>query len=161
MTLFYAEGCDILSIGERISSLRKQKNISQIQLAAALDISRQAVSKWETDQSAPDTKNLIRLADLLDTDLEYLSSGRKSPSPPLSPPRVIRVVEQVEKPVEVEKIIEKVIEKPVLVEKIVEIPVEKQVVRKVHRTKYVRNPLEFFVCGIVCFLLGLLIGFFL
>ena len=40
-----------MSIGERISSLRKEQNISQGQLAQALDVSRQAVSKWENEVS--------------------------------------------------------------------------------------------------------------
>ena len=55
-----------MSIGERIAELRKVQNISQGQLASALDISRQAVSKWENDQSVPDALNMIRLADVLD-----------------------------------------------------------------------------------------------
>ncbi len=154
-----------MSIGERISLLRKKKNISQVQLAAALNISRQAVSKWETDQSAPDTQNLIQLADLLDTELEYLASGRCSSPAPLPSPQIIRVVEQVEKRVEIPKIIEKTVEKPVYIEKTVEvpveIPVEKQVIRKVYRTKLVRNPLEYLTVGVVFFFLGLLVGIFL
>jgi hypothetical protein len=62
--------------------------------------------------------------------------------------------------------VEKVVEKPVIqvVEKIVEVEkpviqyVEKPVIKKVYRTKYVRNPLESFLIGAGCFLLGLLIG---
>lgn len=38
-----------MSIGERIKELRKEQNVSQVQLAKALGVSRQAVSKWETD----------------------------------------------------------------------------------------------------------------
>ena len=64
---------DLVSIGERIAALRKEKNISQMQLAKALEVSRQAVSKWENDLTAPDTINLIQLADLLETDTEYLA----------------------------------------------------------------------------------------
>ena len=59
-----------MSIGERIIELRAQQNISQVQLAKMLDVSRQAVSKWENDQTAPDTIKLIQLADVLDTDVE-------------------------------------------------------------------------------------------
>ena len=66
-----------MSIGERISELRKGKNMSQGQLAQALNVSRQAVSKWENDLAAPDTVRMIQLADLLDTDMEYLTSGRQ------------------------------------------------------------------------------------
>lgn len=67
-----------MSIGERITQLRKQRNISQGDLAKALDISRQAVSKWENDQSSPDTIRLIQLAEVLDTQVEYLATDRKS-----------------------------------------------------------------------------------
>lgn len=65
-----------MSIGERIANLRKEQNLSQGQLADALDISRQAVSKWENGQAYPDTLKLIQLADLLNSDVEYLATGR-------------------------------------------------------------------------------------
>lgn len=146
-----------MSIGERITSLRKEKLISQYQLAKVLGVSRQAVSKWENDLASPDTLNLIRLADLLDTDVEYLATGRHTP---LSPSLPVEKIVEIEKPIEVEKIVEKVItvEKPVYieVEKIVE--VEKPVIRKVFRTRYVRNPIEFVILGSVLFLAGLIIG---
>ena len=63
-----------MSIGERITDLRKRKNLSQGQLASLLEVSRQAVSKWENDSASPDTLRLIRLADVLSTDVEYLAT---------------------------------------------------------------------------------------
>ena len=60
-----------MSIGERISTLRKQHKISQLQLSRMMDVSRQAVSKWENDLSAPDTLRLIQLAEVLDTSVEF------------------------------------------------------------------------------------------
>ena len=57
--------------------LRTNKSISQGQLAQTLGVSRQAISKWENDQSSPDTIHLIQLADILDTEVEYLATGRK------------------------------------------------------------------------------------
>ena len=66
-----------MSIGERIVQLRTNKSISQGQLAQTLGVSRQAISKWENDQSSPDTIHLIQLADILDTEVEYLATGRK------------------------------------------------------------------------------------
>ena len=145
-----------MTIGERIADLRKEKNISQGQLAQALDLTRQAVSKWENDLTSPDTIHLIKLADLLDTDIEYLTTGRRSFG--RRPPVVL----------ETEKIVEKVVEVPVVeyVDRIVEKPVEKPVIqyvekpiikKKVH-IKYVRNPIEFAVIGIICFVIGLLVG---
>ena len=48
-----------MTLGQRISLYRKKLNISQEELGARLGVSRQAVSKWETDLSAPDLNNLI------------------------------------------------------------------------------------------------------
>lgn len=145
-----------MSVGQRITELRKEQNISQLQLAKALGISRQAVSKWENDQAVPDALKMIQLADLLDTDIEYLSTGRRNFS--RRPPVVLNEV----------KIVEKVVEKPVVtvktveVEKIVEVPtvqyVEKPVIKKVYRTKYTRNPIELLVVGSICFIIGLFVG---
>jgi len=148
-----------VSIGERIIELRKQQNISQVQIAAALGISRQAVSKWENDQSVPDMTNLIRLADLFGTDTEYLATGVHSKLK--VSPSVVHVVQKVD------NVIEKEVEKPVLVEKIVEVDrvVEKVVevprIKKVVRTKYLRNPLEFVAVALIGFVLGLIIGLLL
>ncbi len=150
-----------MSIGERILNLRKERKISQGQLAEALEVSRQAVSKWENDLSFPDTLNLIRLAEVLDSDVEYLATGRKMVY--RRPPIVLKSVETVEKVVEkpVIKVVEKIVEKPTV--QYIEKPViqEKPVYKKVIRTKYVRNPLEYILLGVICFLMGLLIGCFL
>jgi transcriptional regulator with XRE-family HTH domain len=129
-----------MSIGERIISLRNERNISQGQIAKALNVSRQAVSKWENDLSSPDTLNLIRLADLLNTDVEYLATGKLLPPSPSSAPIVVNLVKHEDRIVEVEKI------------------VEKPVVKRVIRVKYRRNPLEYIVLGIVCLVIGFLLG---
>lgn len=65
-----------MTLGERISDLRKQKNYSQEYIAQELDISRQAVYKWEKDLSSPDTAHLIKLADILGVSVEYLATGK-------------------------------------------------------------------------------------
>lgn len=151
-----------MSVGERISELRKQNQMSQLQLAQALEISRQAVSKWESGQSTPDTVHLIKLAEILDTDVEYLSTGRMSMG--RRPPVVINTVETVEKvvqmPVLVEKPVETIVEKPRIqyIEKPVIQYVDRPVIKKVVRTKYLRDPWEFAITGIVCFLLGIAVG---
>ena len=148
-----------MSIGERIIQLRTQLGINQAQLAAAMDVSRQAVSKWENGQSVPSAAKMIKLANILDTDIEYLSTGRIVV--PTRPPVVLETVKTVEKPViqVVEKIIERKVEVPT------EVPVveyvDRPVVKRQVRTVYIRNPLEFIAVGIVSFLLGLLIGFLL
>lgn len=143
-----------MSIGERISNLRKELNLSQGQLAEALGVTRQSVSKWENDLSVPDSLKMIQLADVLDTDIEYLSTGRRNFT--RRPPVVVTDV----------KYVEKVVEKPVIqiktVEKVIEVPVteyvEKPVIKRVYRIKYLRNPLEFILVSMVSFLIGLLIG---
>ena len=147
-----------MSVGERIAELRKNENISQVQLAKLLSVSRQAVSKWETGQSLPDSMKMILLAEVLKTDVEYLTTGRRNDA--IRPPVIIKSVEIVEKKEEVPVI--KVVEKTVPVEKIVEVPViqyvEKPVVKKVVRVITRRKPLEFLIVGVVSFLFGLLIG---
>ena len=148
-----------MSIGERITSLRKAQSLSQGKLASILEVSRQAVSKWENDQATPDTLKLIQLADVLKTDVEYLATGRETEA------KVEQVIVKV--PEIQEKIVEKTVEKPVVryiekpVIKTVEKLVEKPVIRKIVRVRYLRNPFEFIVVGVLCFLLGLLIGKFL
>lgn len=127
-----------MSIGERITALRKAQNISQAQLAQSLGISRQAVSKWENDTSAPDTLKLIQLSEVLNTEVEYLATGNKPVYEPA--PLIVNVVEKVD------KIVERVVEKPVI--------------KKVIRVKYLRNPIEFAIMGIVCFILGVALGLF-
>jgi len=70
-----------MSIGQRIGKLRKDMGYSQEFIAEKLGVSRQAVSKWETDASAPDTYNLIALAELLHTSVEYLATGKEAAAP--------------------------------------------------------------------------------
>ena len=127
-----------MSIGERITELRIQKNLSQGELASALSVSRQAISKWENDQASPDTIHLIQLADLLDTEVAYLATGVKPVYE--EAPIVVNLVKKEDRVVEVEKV------------------VEKPVIRRIVRVKYRRNPLEYLALGIVCFVLGLLLG---
>jgi len=66
-----------MTIGERIAKCRKEKKLSQEYIAESLEVSRQAVSKWENDQSEPDTNNLIKLARLFNVSVEYLANGEE------------------------------------------------------------------------------------
>ena len=143
-----------MSIGERISELRAQNAMSQYELAKQMEVSRQAVSKWENDLAVPDALKMIHLADLLDSDIEYLSTGRMNFA--RRPPVVLTETKVVEKIVEIpviqEKIVEKIVEVP-----IVEI-VEKPIAKPVYRVKYYRNPLEFTIVTVFGFVIGLLVG---
>lgn len=64
-----------MTIGSRIAKCRKEKNLSQEYIAEMLEVSRQAVSKWECDLTEPDTGNLIALSNLLGVSVEYLAKG--------------------------------------------------------------------------------------
>lgn len=61
-----------VTLGQRIQDLRKERGFSQEALAEKLDVSRQAVSKWETGLSNPDSQNLILLARLFDVSVDEL-----------------------------------------------------------------------------------------
>ncbi|PIC76086.1 transcriptional regulator [Sporosarcina sp. P19] len=63
-----------MSLGSNISIKRKSLKISQEYVAEKLGVSRQAVSKWETNQSEPSTDNLIKLAEIFDSDIKELVS---------------------------------------------------------------------------------------
>lgn len=63
-------------LGQRLQQLRKAKGLSQEELADRVGVSRQAVSKWESGQSAPDLDRLLALRTQLDTSADYLLTGQ-------------------------------------------------------------------------------------
>lgn len=65
-----------LAMAQRLVDRRKAAGLSQEALAAQLDVSRQAVSKWERSESSPDTDNLIALAALYGVSLDELLYGQ-------------------------------------------------------------------------------------
>lgn len=67
-----------MTLGANIARLRTQKNWSQGDLADALDISRQSVSKWETDTSIPELDKLLKLAELFGVTLDELVCGENT-----------------------------------------------------------------------------------
>src|SRR5699024_10442978 len=64
-----------MPMGERIREARRKKGLSQEEVARELGISRQAVTKWEGEQSAPSAGNLKKLAALLETTPGRLLNG--------------------------------------------------------------------------------------
>lgn len=66
-----------IEIGNYIKKLRKEKRYTQKQLAEKLNVSFQAVSKWETGETLPDTSLLLTLANELNTSVERLLNGGK------------------------------------------------------------------------------------
>lgn len=61
-----------MAFADTLQHLRKNKGLSQEDIAERCNVSRQSVSKWETGQGYPETEKLLTLCDLLDTDLDYL-----------------------------------------------------------------------------------------
>ena len=61
-----------MKIGEQIRMLRKNENISQEQLGRKLNVTRQAIYKWENDRGYPDIQNLITLSELFDISIDEL-----------------------------------------------------------------------------------------
>jgi len=66
-----------MELGKKLSELRRKKGISQEKLAEMLDVSRQAVTKWESGKSNPDTENLILIAEIFDVSLDELCKNEK------------------------------------------------------------------------------------
>jgi len=60
------------NLGNNISRLRKQAGYSQEDLAAKINVTRQAVSKWENDEAVPDLPNLIELSNIFKTKIDDL-----------------------------------------------------------------------------------------
>ena len=61
-----------MTIGAKIAACRKRAGMSQEKLANELDISRQAVSRWETGEAVPDTEKVIQLSRIFHVTTDYL-----------------------------------------------------------------------------------------
>ena len=127
-----------MTIGERITALRKEQNMSQARLADLMAVSRQAVSKWEKDQTSPDTLNLIRLAEVLNTEMEYLATGQKKEDSAEAEPVIQTVVKEVERIVTVETV------------------VDRPIIRKRVKVQYKDHPMHILLAVLVGFMAGLL-----
>ena len=76
-----------MTIGKRIAFFRKEKGLTQEELAQHMGVSPQAVSKWENDQTCPDISALPKLAGLLGVTVDALLSGKEEqPAVRLLPP---------------------------------------------------------------------------
>ena len=61
-----------MTLGEKLSKLRKEYNYTQEQLADILGVSRQSISKWESDIAYPETDKLVKMGKLFDCSMDYL-----------------------------------------------------------------------------------------
>ena len=66
-----------MSFSENLKAIRTEKNLTQEQLAELLDVSRQAVSKWEQENGYPETEKLMQIAQKLDVSLDSLLLDRE------------------------------------------------------------------------------------
>ena len=71
-----------MTLGQNICRLRTERGLSQGDLADALGVSRQSISKWETDASVPELEKLRRLSELFHISLDALVGGEAAPEPP-------------------------------------------------------------------------------
>ncbi|KRK39635.1 helix-turn-helix domain-containing protein [Loigolactobacillus bifermentans] len=75
----------MLKFSENLKKYRQAKELSQETIAQKLYVSRQAVSKWEQGEGAPDLNNLVKLAELLDVSLDTLVLGTDPESAKIDP----------------------------------------------------------------------------
>ena len=61
-----------MSLGNKLAEARKRQNLTQEQLAERLGVTRQAVSRWESDAAYPETDKIIRMAQILGVSCDYL-----------------------------------------------------------------------------------------
>ena len=78
-----------MTFGEKLQALRQSAGMSQDALAERLDVSRQAVSRWERDETMPETDKVVALADIFGVTTDYLlrPQAAKQPSAEEHPPR--------------------------------------------------------------------------
>lgn len=72
MMVIYLVGGAIMTFGEKLQLLRKEKSISQEQFAEVMNVSRQAISKWELNQSYPEMDKIIDVSKYFEVSLDYL-----------------------------------------------------------------------------------------
>lgn len=74
-----------MTLDKKLTRLRKREGLSQAEVSEELDVSRQAVTKWETGQSRPSTENLQSLSKLYNVPLEYLLDESEDELPAPAP----------------------------------------------------------------------------
>ncbi len=70
-----------MTFGEKLQKLRKEAGLSQEELAYQLDVSRQAISKWERDNGYPETEKIIRMSKIFNVTIDYLLNEEGTQTP--------------------------------------------------------------------------------
>lgn len=66
-----------MNLGETIYKLRTEKNLSQVDLAEMIEVSRQSISKWENSSAVPELEKIVRLSEIFDVSLDELVKGQE------------------------------------------------------------------------------------
>ncbi len=74
-----------MTLGEKIAKERKELNYTQEQLAELLSVSRQSISKWESDITFPETDKIIQLSQIFDCSIDYLLKEELTKKQQVSP----------------------------------------------------------------------------
>ena len=83
-----------MSLGNKLAEARKKQNLTQEQLAERLGVTRQAVSRWESDAAYPETDKIVRMAQILEVSCDYLlQDGVDEKGQPVASP-VTRLLKQ-------------------------------------------------------------------
>jgi len=81
------------TMGARIAALRKEKGMTQLELAAQMNVTDKAVSKWERGKAAPDIHSIPKLARLLGTTVDaLLTETAPPPAPPKAASEIHRII---------------------------------------------------------------------
>lgn len=88
-----------MTLGEKITKQRKERNYTQEQLADLLGVSRQSVSKWESDIAYPETDKLLELGKLFDCSMDYLLKEEVTEKSDAQAPAFTEKVEQISRKV--------------------------------------------------------------
>lgn len=83
-----------MSLGNKLASTRRAKNLTQEQLAEKLDVTRQAVSRWESDAAYPETDKIVRMAQILEVSCDYLLQDGVDEKGTPAPATVTRLLRQ-------------------------------------------------------------------
>ncbi len=83
-----------MSLGNKLAEARRAKNLTQEQLAEQLNVTRQAVSRWESDAAYPETEKIVRMAQILEVSCDYLLQDGVDEKGKPAAPTVTRLLKQ-------------------------------------------------------------------
>lgn len=78
-----------MTLGERIYQYRTERHLSQLEVAEKLEVSRQSVSKWETDGAVPELDKLVKLCELFEVSMDELVRGEEPKGGSDQPPGAV------------------------------------------------------------------------